>query len=359
MNGGVQIFPAPGSRVQVYTMPDGTVVIDGLLVNDEIVVDSATSYNRLEVTNADGVDVGVDIDPGKAVDTTVDGKNFDLGAISILSFDAGSPIDLSFGVQITDGDGDTATGTVNVQLDPGGEAPINKIGDADPNTINGASGHDTLNGLGGADKINGDFGHDTLNGGDGNDTITGGGGNDVIDGGANNDAIAAGDGDDRVKYDAADGSVDGGISADDNLEHLGNLGDVLDVSGAVAINLGTAGAGTKLVGFETVDMTGGAGTALTLSAADVIALGTGIFNPEGDLGAAGIKDAIKIVGDVSDSVTLTGGGWFDVASQVSDPPVGFKVYAHDSDGDGTLTAININAYVLIENDITNVTGVTP
>ena len=69
--------------------------------------------------------------------------------------------------------------------------------------------------------------------------------------------------------------------------------------------------------------------------------------------------AIKIVGDVSDSVNLTGGGWFDVTSQVSDPPVGFKVYAHDSDGDGTLTAININAYVLVENDITNVTGVTP
>jgi hypothetical protein len=335
-------------------------VVDGLLLNDEIIVDSATSYNRLEVVNADGVDVGVDTDPNKGgVQSTVSGKNFDLGAISILSFDAGDPIDLSLGVQITDGDGDTAAGTINVQLDPGGEAPINKSGDVNANTITGASGHDTLSGLGGADKINGDFGNDTLNGGDGNDTITGGGGNDVIDGGANNDSIAAGDGDDRVKYDATDGSVDGGINADNNLEHLGNLGDVLDVSGVVAINLGTAGAGTKLVGFETVDMTGGAGTALTLNAADVIALGNGTFNPEGDLGVAGTKDAIKIVGDASDSVILTGGGWFDVTSQVSDPPAGFKVYAHDSDGDGTLTAANINAYVLVENDVTNVAGVTP
>ena len=106
-------------------------------------------------------------------------------------------------------------------------------------------------------------------------------------------------------------------------------------------------------------MTGGAGTALKLDASDVIDLGSGTFNPEGALGVAGAKDAIKIIGDGTDSVELAGGGWFNVTSQVSDPPVGFKVYAHDSDGDGTLTAANINAYVLVENDITTVTGVTP
>jgi Ca2+-binding RTX toxin-like protein len=208
-----------------------------------------------------------------------------------------------------------------------------------------------LEGLGGNDKINGDFGNDTINGGADNDTISGGGGNDVIDGGAGNDAIAAGDGDDRVKYDAADGSVTGGTSADNNLEHLGNLGDVLEVSD-ISINLGTAGAGTKLTGFETVDLSGGAANSVTLSAADVISFGDGTFNPEGALGAAGAKDAIKILGDAGDSVTLTGGGWFEVTDQVSDAPAGFKVYAHDTDATAGLQLATINAYVIVEAEVT-------
>jgi Ca2+-binding RTX toxin-like protein len=80
----------------------------------------------------------------------------------------GSNIDTSFGTTLTDFDGDTSSGTINMQIQP---AAIN-------NTLIGFDGNDTL--LGGA-------GNDTLNGGGGNDTLNGGGGKDTMNGGTGAD----------------------------------------------------------------------------------------------------------------------------------------------------------------------------
>ncbi|MCC8984650.1 DUF5801 repeats-in-toxin domain-containing protein [Bradyrhizobium acaciae] len=65
---------------------------------------------------------------------------------------------LSFNVATTDADGDTAAGTININ-------------------INGST---TLQGTAGNDAIQGSSANETLIGGGGNDTLTGGGGNDIF-----------------------------------------------------------------------------------------------------------------------------------------------------------------------------------
>lgn len=86
-------------------------------------------------------------------------------------------------------------------------AGLTRNGTANPDTLNGAAGHDditgfagndTLNGNGGDDFILGDGGADTLNGGVGNDVLIGGAENDILNGGANNDTLIGGPGLDRL-----------------------------------------------------------------------------------------------------------------------------------------------------------------
>lgn len=89
---------------------------------------------------------------------------------------------------------------------------VTKVGNANPNTINGSAtgdlligmgGNDVLRGLGGNDTLFGDdkndntFGNDKLFGGDGNDKLFGGSGNDTLNGGSGNDFLNAGGGESR------------------------------------------------------------------------------------------------------------------------------------------------------------------
>jgi VCBS repeat-containing protein len=92
-----------------------------------------------------------------------------------LSSDAGTD---EFSYTITDGNGETATATISVELlsEPTDEAE----------SIEGADFGDNLRGRGGNDTLVGFGGNDTLRGDDGNDSIVGGLGSDSLVGGNDN-----------------------------------------------------------------------------------------------------------------------------------------------------------------------------
>ncbi|HSI38814.1 MAG TPA: type I secretion C-terminal target domain-containing protein, partial [Methylotenera sp.] len=85
--------------------------------------------------------------------------------VSVVDYDANFDLQLSY--QLTDADGDSATGTISLTLD----------GD---NSIIGTTGDDVLLGGSANDAISGDAGADVISGGGGNDALTGGLGTDVF-----------------------------------------------------------------------------------------------------------------------------------------------------------------------------------
>lgn len=93
-------------------------------------------------------------------------------------------LDLAFDIDMTDGDGDSATGTIGITVD--GSTDV-LDGTAGNDSIAGNDEAQTLNGLAGDDTLFGDGGNDLLIGGAGADTLTGGAGADTF-------AFAAGDG---------------------------------------------------------------------------------------------------------------------------------------------------------------------
>jgi hypothetical protein len=77
---------------------DGTVTFFGVQEGDHYGIGTSTDFNAV------------------LVQSTV--SEFDLGVFSIGQVDNGDPLDLSFDVTATDGDGDTSTGTIDVTLVP-------------------------------------------------------------------------------------------------------------------------------------------------------------------------------------------------------------------------------------------------
>ena len=112
-----------------------------------------------------------------------------------------------------------------------------RIGQGNPETIDGGAGvdllfggggNDQLSGAGANDILDGGFGDDSLSGGEGDDTLVGGAGADTLEGGAGNDSLLAGDsvfdlgglgcggtGADRIEGEGGHDSLNGG--ADDDL----------------------------------------------------------------------------------------------------------------------------------------------
>jgi len=165
----------------------GFVTISGLDAQDHVKLTGATDYERIEVNYASG----------------------DAFAINEVTYDqgtAGNPLDLQFKTLMADGDGDTSSGLIDVNLQP---------------TDNSA---DTFTGyvLG-----------ENLFGGGGNDTVSGGDGNDTINGGSGSDALSGGKGSDTYIYQAfADGKD---TISDFDKAAPGSGGDTLDVSAVLDI----------------------------------------------------------------------------------------------------------------------------
>jgi Ca2+-binding RTX toxin-like protein len=284
--------------------------------------------------------------------------------------------------------GDTASATITIAVAPPtlvtGTAVFNAddasnfiIGDDADNTINalggidsvqGGFGNDLVDGGDGNDALYGQQGKDTLNGGEGNDALFGGYLDDVLHGGAGIDALAGGAGDDLLDgaVDAETDILSGGVGEDTlvwrGVEDIhgggadlfnaktGSAGDVLDVSGASSIDF-TAIDDGKIEDIETIRMTGGAGTAVTIDANDVIAdFEGGTLDPNGSGagGAYGKAPILRVDGDAGDTLNLSGGDWHE-ATGSSGTPAGYTLWVHDAGPGGPGEAED--AYVLVQNAV--------
>src|SRR4028118_39237 len=93
----------------------------------------------------------------------------------------------SFDYSISDGQGGTASGLVNVTVDPVVGTVQN--GTKDNDTLTGTEGNDFLNGRRGNDSLIGNAGNDILIGGNGKDFLVGSAGDDLLDGDSDNDTL--------------------------------------------------------------------------------------------------------------------------------------------------------------------------
>jgi hypothetical protein len=197
-------------------------------------------------------------------------------------------------------------------------------------------------------------GIDGVIGGDDNNTITGnelanllegGGGNDTLDGGndAAADTLNGGSGNDTLIFRTFDDTYNGG----------GNT-DILDVSHLATVNF-TGFTDSKIESVETLRLTGGSGTTVTLNANDVINFEGGTINPGGGTPGEnyGSQPVLTVTGEAGDTVNLTSGAgdtWFNAsANGASGIPAGFTLYVHVASGGNP--ADNENAYVLIQNGV--------
>jgi VCBS repeat-containing protein len=199
-----------------------SVTITGLEDNwsyQIVTVGDANKFNAIKVEAAPGTD------------------SFALGFFSYGDNSAGTSIDLSYDVVGTDGDGDKATGEIDISLYPdatsssgpsfaGTIASETFLGNQSANIIDGAGGNDLLAGNGGID---------TITGGTGNDTIIGGAGGDILDGGDGNDVFVYEtlvDGGDKISnFNTAAGGDK--LDVKEVLDHDGNTWDDT-VSGTTA-----------------------------------------------------------------------------------------------------------------------------
>src|SRR4029453_2999764 len=208
--------------------------------------------------------------------------------------------------------------------------------------------NDHIQGGDGNDSLVGGVGNDILIGGDGNDTLDAGTGKDFLFGGGGNDVIILRD---SVNF----GHVDGGLAPSADLAGT-NRADVLAFNGTLDL---TALANDRIVGIETISMKDSEGGAdndkLTLNASAVLNVGPGhfytkgAFDPSGptNFGTLVDKDTVKIDGDSGDTLSLSGGGWFNAgAASTHGGPAGYNLYVHDSGG-GTE-----DAYALVQTVIT-------
>lgn len=86
--------------------------------------------------------------------------------------------------------------------------------DGDDDSIRGNGGDDTIDAGAGNDTVDGGTGDDIINGGTGDDIVMGGDGNDLVSGGLGNDTVMGNDGDDTLRGNAGDDLILGGDGND-------------------------------------------------------------------------------------------------------------------------------------------------
>ena len=148
----------------------------------EIKSDSAHGTAKFNTTFT--VDGGTDPLTGQPIEFDAimlqagDGDDYRVLNITTYSRSLGDDIDLTYDLQITDGDGDTATSSFDVTFDADG----NITGTSADEVISGSSTANTITGGGGEDVIYGGDGNDTIFAQDGEpDIISGGDGVDTIE----------------------------------------------------------------------------------------------------------------------------------------------------------------------------------
>ena len=220
-----------------------TATVGGVIENTQIAVYSADGYNSLEYAWA----VGSDFKVG------------DFGtSVPIL----GQPVSFNLPLVITDGDGDTASASIAMNLLPDGiptqdysasASGVSASSSATAPHIIGSDHADTLTGDAQANVLYGDQGDDSIFGQGGNDKLFGGDGADTLSGGAGNDTLTGGAGADVFKWSLGDQGTTGSPARDVVTDFtVGSGGDVLDLRDLLDVTE-TATALAPYLKFELVD----------------------------------------------------------------------------------------------------------
>ena len=148
--------------------------------------------------SVDGLPQGATLSAGTAND---DGSwslsADDLDGLSMtVDSEVTDPFNMTVTTTATEDDGDVATNSAVVEIDPTADAGV---------TMTGDEADDSLTGTGADDTISGGEGDDELFGDDGMDVLYGGAGADELQGGAGDDVLLGGEGGDTFIFDAESG----------------------------------------------------------------------------------------------------------------------------------------------------------
>jgi len=137
-----------------FTDNGHTVTVSNLLAGYSIVTYTADGYDSIEIMNEEDI-------------SGTDGK-FSLSNLEVLVTDTGDPIHQSFDTILTDADGDTSDGTIDVTFAPS-DAILGTSGDDNP--LTGTPDSDMIYGGDGDDTIVFDAADSYVDGGEGYDTL--------------------------------------------------------------------------------------------------------------------------------------------------------------------------------------------
>ena len=177
----LSFYSVGGHTYTITENADGSINVSGVFGNNTgtttIAIFTADGYNSVEYT-------------------WVSGDTFKIGNFG-AAVPSTDPINFTVPVQVVDGDGNTASGNLNIELLAGVNtqdhsadlvgAPHTYTSTVAQPDIIGSAFADTLNGDGSANRLYGGAGVDTLNGNGGNDTLIGNADGDTLNGGIGSD----------------------------------------------------------------------------------------------------------------------------------------------------------------------------
>ncbi|MFI0402523.1 MAG: VCBS domain-containing protein, partial [Cyanobium sp.] len=272
-------------------LPAGMITPNWFLWNDS----DAETQGTLYVTNVIGLS-----GTGLTAHYDASNQNRFIGFTGTPTTPAGAATqtDYILGYTLDDGQGGTASGTVNLRVQAtttsGNIIAIDQVGN-DYSYIDLQDGADSFTGAN--DTVAGSAGIDYIVGGQGADSILGEGGNDTIDGGAGNDILSGGGGDDRLNVviaaDSVSDTIDGGSGTQDRIV----------ISTGTAFSLGTD---AQVVNVEIIEATGTSGVSAANQTEDLTILGSATSDST-LTGGSGNDTILKTVSSASTRGTAFGG----------------------------------------------------
>jgi hypothetical protein len=298
-----------GAAIELSNVATGS---DGFAINGVSSGDySGSSVAGVGDVNGDGLDdliIGANKDDPNGSDS---GASFVVFGQTMGSTIELSDVESGVGGYVING----ANGADNSGGSVAGAGDVNGDGFADllvgaklddPNGLNsgasfvifGGQGTTATVGTSGDDTRTGDGNANQLVGGQGMDTLVGNGGADVLRGGAGDDTLSISD--------TGFASLDGGLGKDTLLFNTGINLDLTNI------------ANNKLNSLEAIDLNG-TGSNLTLGTNDITSI----------VGESA-SNILRITGDPTDNLTITGTGFFDTAANTTINTITFDVYRNAS-----------------------------
>ena len=143
--------------------------------------DAATPIVTLD---ADGLNIVIEAEEGQTFDAVIltsIGESQKITDVTVFTGVQDLAPTLTLGYEATDGDLDSASGSIDIAFTGTGAQDLTIVGqDSNGETLTGDVGSDSIQGLSGDDILSGLAGDDVLIGGAGNDILTGGAGDDIF-----------------------------------------------------------------------------------------------------------------------------------------------------------------------------------